>query len=162
MRLLKIEQIEKIKAWSKERGVNTLTPLSQLLGAINEILEARLEIIRGIENLHNITLELGNVFVQMINYELACGVSPVNISDDLPRIEPPTNTDKLIFEIVKCAVALESGTIEETQHQTRILYSFLRHLCESYGTSPQQALDAAYNKIKDRKGRIIGDKWVKE
>lgn len=40
--------------------------------------------------------------------------------------------------------------------------SAIANTAKLIGTTPEKALQRAYDKIKDRKGRMVGGKWVKQ
>ncbi len=163
MKLLTLESIEKVRVWARERGINTLSPLSQLLGAIDELGEVRKAIRGGIENSFEIKRELGDVLVQLINYELKLGHLPDSITTATQQVSiVGEDTNEVLFTLVQTLCVVHAGYGEERFIRRNTFYSLFNELCRRYGTTPQAALDAAYEKIKDREGRLVGDKYVKK
>lgn len=63
-------------------------------------------------------------------------------------------------EVTNCV--LKNKSVEETMLELGDVYVTLILVADMLGTSMSDALDAAYHKIKNRKGRMVDGVFVKE
>jgi len=73
---------------------------------------------------------------------------------------------KTLEEIGELLDALATGDIDairDARGDIEVTWIIASHmLTEQYGDTRQQCLDAAYNTIKDRKGRMVNGRFVKD
>ena len=75
---------------------------------------------------------------------------------------PITQADKTVQEANELLEAMQSGDIEDIKKEAGDIYVTLILACELAGIYLDDCIDAAYDKIKNRKGMMIQGFFVKE
>lgn len=84
------------------------------------------------------------------------------IDKGLHRADPRAQFKKLLEEVNEAEEALASGDIEHIQEELTDIVIVVQGLYLQHNLDFMQSLQLGYDKIKDRKGAVIGDTFVKE
>ena len=152
------ELIEKIRTWSVERGLDTANPIKQRLKLWEEFGELNAAIARN--SREDAIDAIGDMLVVMIIYKQQLGYG------SNAMFEP--KQDNLDFlgrlkdiDLIDCIGRgiYDSGNYIEG---LRMVVENLTILAYRLGTNLEECLAAAYDVIKDRKGKMINGVFVKE
>lgn len=153
------ELIEKVEAWSTERGLNTADPNKQRLKLWEEFGELNAAIAR--DNREGAIDAIGDMLVVMIIYKQQLGY------DDNEVFERKLDKHNFIYRLDDSALLDYIGySIADTRNY--VYYSIerivdnLTMLAYRLGTNLEECLQSAYNEIKDRRGKMINGVFVKE
>ena len=154
------ELIKKVEQWSIERGLNTADPSKQRLKLWEEFGELNASIAR--DDREGAIDAIGDMLVVMIIYKQQLGYSnndvfypgqDQDILDFLGRLDDTALIDDIGREIYDSRSYINSlGMVVEN----------LTMLAYRLGTNLEECLAAAYDVIKDRKGKMINGVFVKE
>lgn len=75
---------------------------------------------------------------------------------------PIAQAEKNVEESIELLEAIQSGDAEEVRKEAGDVFVTLVLACALSGLSLSECVDAAYNKIKDRKGMMLQGKFTKE
>ena len=152
------ELIKKVEQWSIERGLNTADPNKQRLKLWEEFGELNASIAR--DDREGAIDAIGDMLVVMIIYKQQLGYGSNDVFelkldniDFLYRLEDSALLDHVGYGIVQTRSYIQS--IEQVVDN-------LTMLAYRLGTNLEECLAAAYDEIKDRKGKMINGVFVKE
>jgi hypothetical protein len=165
------ELVPLIHQWAKERGIfDKSTPFNQLLKTheeVGELIKACYD-----DDRPAIQDAIGDVMVTLINY---CYFRKENFNTifiNSLSLKHNTYEDcvSLALSANKLLIELLNSEYRMSKHNytgncyTHILYivKYLNNIAELEGTTLEACLNLAYNEIKDRKGRIINRKFIKD
>ena len=165
------ELVPLIQEWAKEREIyKQLTPFDELLKTHEEVGE----LIKACYDNDKPAIQdaIGDVMVTLINY---CYFRRENFNTIfLNALSLKNNTYEdcvsLALSANKLLIELLNSEYRMSKHNytgncyTHILYivKYLNNIAELEGTTLEACLNLAYNEIKDRKGRIINGKFIKD
>lgn len=152
------ELIEKVEAWSTERGLNTADPSKQRLKLWEEFGELNAAIARN--NRDGVIDAIGDMLVVMIIYKQQLGYSSNElfypkqyIVDFLSRLDDTSLIDYIGRGVYDSRSYIASlGMVVEN----------LTVLAYRLDTNLKECLQSAYDEIKDRRGKMINGVFVKE
>lgn len=164
---------DKIVDWSTERNIITAGKPS---GQVLKVMEEMGEIAGGVarNKLDLIKDAVGDVLVIMTNVAKMYGVEPssVIIFDEEERLLYPsgTGTVALIADMYafwgEAFSLVEDYDVERNFTDLDIVYypvlNILYEIAHRYNFTLQEAIEASYDEIKDRKGIFYNDVFVKE
>ena len=164
------ELVPLIHQWAKERGIfDKSTPFHQLLKTHEEVGE----LIKACYDNDRSAIQdaIGDVIVTLINYCYMVDGDAVSFFSKYKK----TTYDKYAKAIYTSLTINEnlSGLMRSTcvyktkiSHSTRLCISLildsLYTLAYLYNTTLEECLNIAYNEIKNRTGKIINSKFVKD
>lgn len=165
------ELVPLIHQWAKERGIyERLTPFDELLKTHEEVGE----LIKACYDNDKPAIQdaIGDVMVTLINY---CYFKEVDFMPIIRKsLKRPNTTrvslwfialqvnrslDSLIFDEARCNVF---DTLEYISFTVCEMLKPLNSLALLEDTTLEECLNIAYNEIKNRTGRIINRKFVKD
>ena len=165
------ELVPLIQEWAKEREIyERLTPFDELLKTHEEVGE----LIKACYDNDKPAIQdaIGDVMVTLINY---CYFRKENFNTiflNALSLKNNTNDDCVIlsFSANKLLIELLHSEYKMSKYNytgncyTHILYivKYLNNIAELEDTTLEACMNIAYNEIKDRKGRIINGKFVKD
>ena len=152
------ELIEKVEQWSKDRNLHTADPNKQRLKLWEEFGELNASIVR--DDREGAIDAIGDMLVVMIIYKQQLGYGSNELFyprrdniDFLGRLDDTALIDYVGYGISDSRSYIESlGRVVEN----------LTVLAYRLGTNLEECLAAAYDVIKDRKGKMINGVFVKE
>lgn len=152
------ELIKKVEEWSIERGLNTADPNKQRLKLWEEFGELCADIVR--DNRDGVIDAIGDMLVVLIIYKQQLGYDSNDVFyprkdnlDFLGRLE-----DIDLIDFIGRGIYDSGNYIEGL----RLFVENLTVLAYRLGTNLEECLAAAYDVIKDRKGKMINGVFVKE
>lgn len=152
------ELINKVEQWSIERGLNTADPNKQRLKLWEEFGELNAAIAR--DNREGAIDAIGDILVVLIIYKQQLGFKSKKIFypkkkkiASLDRLDDTTLIDYVGHGIVYSQIYIEC--LEEVTESLTVLAHRLN-------TNLEECLAAAYDVIKDRKGKMINGVFVKK
>lgn len=153
------ELIEKVEAWSKERGLNAADSRKQRLKLWEEFGELCSATVRG--NRDGAIDAIGDMLVVMIIY---CQQS------HYPKIKELLEPDITLLEYydhLNIVEILEHAARDILETKITVKYiqeviTILANMTERLDTTLEECLQAAYDEIKDRRGRMVNGVFVKE
>jgi NTP pyrophosphatase (non-canonical NTP hydrolase) len=159
MRLLDMEElIKKVEQWSTERGLNTADPNKQRLKLWEEFGELNAAIARN--DREGAIDAIGDMLVVMIIYKQQLGYGSNDVFyprkdnlDFIGRLEDIDLIDYVGYGITQTRSYIQS--IEQVVDN-------LTMLAYRLGTNLEECLAAAYDEIKDRRGKMVNGVFVKE
>lgn len=165
------ELVPLIQEWAKERKIyEQLTPFDELLKTHEEVGE----LIKACYDNDKTAIQdaIGDVMVTLINY---CYFKEVDFIPIIRKsLERPNTTrvslwfialqvnrtlNSLIFDEARCNVF---DTLEYISFTVCEMLKPLNSLALLEDTTLEECLNIAYNEIKDRKGKIINRKFIKD
>ena len=164
------ELVPLIHQWAKEREIyEQLTPFYELLKTHKEVGE----LIKACYDNDRIGIRdaIGDVMVTLINYCNLIGEDFVNLYEislkQTKRVTTKTisavNANSYIAKMITDEiVSFCKNEITYTFYKISDVLNELRLVTELEGTTLEACLNLAYNKIKDRTGRIINGKIIKD
>ncbi|WP_113842787.1 MazG-like family protein [Enterococcus cecorum] len=159
MRLLDMEElIKKVEQWSVKRGLNTADPNKQRLKLWEEFGELNASMARN--DREGAIDAIGDMLVVMIIYKQQLGYGSNYVFyprkdnlDFLGRLE-----DSALIDYVGYGIAQTRSYIQSIEQ----VVDNLTMLAYRLGTNLEECLAAAYDEIKDRRGKMINGVFVKE
>lgn len=152
------ELIKKVQEWSIERGLNTADPNKQRLKLWEEFGELNASIAR--DDREGAIDAIGDMLVVMIIYKQQLGYGSNDVFepkldnlDFLGRLE-----DTALIDYIGRGISDSRSYIEVL----RMVVENLTVLAYRLSTNLEECLAAAYDVIKDRKGKMINGVFVKE
>lgn len=152
------ELIKKVEAWSEERGLNVADPNKQRLKLWEEFGELNASMARN--DREGAIDAIGDMLVVMIIYKQQLGYGSNDVFepkqdnlDFLGRLDDTSLIDCTGRGIYDSGSYIE-GLGMVTENLTVLAYRL--------GTNLEECLAAAYDVIKDRKGKMINGVFVKE
>ena len=159
MRLRDMEElIKKVEQWSVKRGLNTADPSKQRLKLWEEFGELNASMARN--DREGAIDAIGDMLVVMIIYKQQLGYGSNDVFepkqdnlDFLGRLEDSALIDYVGYGIVQTRSYIQS--IEQ-------IVDNLTMLAYRLNTNLKECLAAAYDVIKDRRGKMVNGVFVKE
>ena len=152
------ELIKKVEEWSKERGLNTADPSKQRLKLWEEFGELNASMARN--DREGAIDAIGDMLVVMIIYKQQLGYG----SNDV--FEPKQDNLDLLSRLDDTALIDDIGReIYDSRSYTkglRMIVENLTVLAYRLSTNLEECLAAAYDEIKDRRGKMVNGVFVKE
>ena len=162
------ELVPLIHQWAKERGIfDKSTPFDQLLKTHEEVGE----LIKACYDNDKPAIQdaIGDTMICLINH---CYFKDLDFIFDYEEVylkEAPDNITQTTFAISVNNILSELFEVEYKQEK-RYLYSYviqhilykLHCIALSEGTTLEACLNIAYNEIKNRTGKMINGKFVKD
>lgn len=153
------ELIEKVEAWSKERGLNAADANKQRLKLWEEFGELNASIARN--NRDDAIDAIGDMLVVMTIYCQQVGY---------PKTEGLFEIDVVLLEyydrmsIIEILDQIAVGILgtKTTIKGVQEVITILANMAERLDTTLEECLQAAYDEIKDRRGRMVNGVFVKE
>ena len=150
--------IKKVQEWSIERGLNTADPTKQRLKLWEEFGELNAAIAR--DNREGAIDAIGDMLVVMIIYKQQLGYDSNNVFyprkdnvDLLSRLE-----DTSLIDCIGRGISVSQSCIEGLG----MIVENLTVLAYRLNTNLKECLAAAYDVIKDRRGKMVNGVFVKE
>lgn len=153
------ELIEKVEAWSKERGLDTADSRKQRLKLWEEFGELNASIARN--NRDDAIDAIGDILVVMIIYCQQLGYPKTKELFDVDVVLLEYYDRMSIIEILEQVAVGILGT-KTTIRGVQEVITILANMTERLDTSLEECLQAAYNEIKDRRGEMVNGVFVKE
>lgn len=168
------ELVPLIQEWAKERGIfNKSTPFNQLLKTHEEVGE----LIKACYDNDKPAIQdaIGDVLVTLINYCYFIKIDAWIQINDVLNIGDETKEDKVILSLYTLrelsslmnSTFITMGRTYEEQSKTiflnfsYIIY-YLNNIAILENTTLEECLNIAYNEIKERTGKMINGKFVKD
>ena len=152
------ELIKQVEQWSAERGLNTADPNKQRLKLWEEFGELNAAIAR--DNRKDAIDAIGDMLVVMIIYKQQLGHDSNDVfyprKDNVDLISRLDDTS--LIDCIGRGISDSQSCIEVLGMVTENLTVLAYRL----STNLEECLAAAYDVIKDRKGKIINGVFVKE
>ncbi|MCJ0570767.1 MazG-like family protein [Enterococcus cecorum] len=152
------ELIKKVEVWSKERGLNTADPNKQRLKLWEEFGELNASIARN--DREGAIDAIGDMLVVMIIYKQQLGYGSNDVFyprkdnvDLLSRLD-----DTSLIDCIGRGISDSQSCIEGLG----MVVENLTVLAYRLSTNLEECLGAAYDEIKDRRGKMINGVFVKE
>lgn len=153
------ELIEKVEAWSKERGLDAADTNKQRLKLWEEFGELNASIARNnrddaIDAIGDMLVVM-TIYCQQIGYPKTKGLFEVDVVlleyyDRMSIIE--------ILDQIAVGILGTKTTIKGVQE----IITILANMAERLDTTLEECLQAAYDEIKDRRGKMVNGVFVKE
>ena len=168
MRTIK-ELVPLIHQWAKKRKIyEQLTPFDELLKTHEEVGE----LIKACYDDDPIAIQdaIGDVMVTLINLCHFVEENPAMLINKYPfkrnESEKSLHTaliiNKFILELMWSVSKYECSARAEVFFKIPLIAQKLHIIAKIHNTTLEECLNIAYNEIKDRKGRIINGKFVKD
>jgi len=169
------ELVPLIHQWAKERKIyEQLTPFDELLKTHEEVGE----LIKACYDKDKSAIQdaIGDVLVTLINYSYFVfknkdyAIEAINAKYMFDSFEGSSTINYLGY-IVKTLIGLfnEEFLLQENNNYPRNVFFRLSHIsqllekvAQDENTTLEECLNIAYNEIKNRKGRIINRKFIKD
>lgn len=153
-----------VEQWAQDRGIyDHSTALAQALKAVSEAGELADAVIK---NDHLALVDaIGDVVVCLVNVAAMSGIEVVVLESGVTEFdakEAAVAICRSVAEAADCALSSPEGNehLDQAIHQA---LAAMRVLAMSEGTTLEACCDAAWDEIKDRKGRMVpGGAFVKE
>ena len=153
------ELIEKVEAWSKERGLNAADANKQRLKLWEEFGELNASIARNnrddaIDAIGDMLVVM-TIYCQQVGYPKTKGLFEVDVVlleyyDRMSIIE--------ILDQIAVGILGTKTTIKGVQE----VITILANMAERLDITLEECLQAAYSEIKDRRGKMVNGVFVKE
>lgn len=151
-----------VEAWAEARGIyEHSTALAQALKAVSEVGELADAVIKG--DREALKDAIGDVAVCLVNVARMTGVPATVVDFDFegtPYKGSNGVAALIAFQVGEIATDMAFGAMSASS-----IHSFdgLEHLAKLNGLTFEECCAAAWNEIKDRKGRMVmGGAFVKE
>ncbi|CAI3336477.1 MazG-like family protein [Enterococcus cecorum] len=154
------ELIKKVQEWSIERGLNTADPNKQRLKLWEEFGELNASIAR--DDREGAIDAIGDMLVVMIIYKQQLGYGSNDVfyprKDNVDLLSRLDVDDTLLIDCIGRGISDSQSCIEGLG----MVVENLTVLAYRLSTNLEECLAAAYDVIKDRKGKMINGVFVKE
>lgn len=155
-----VELTEKIEQWAEARNLHTADPIKQY----DKLIEEFGELMKGInkQDMPMIEDSIGDMYVVMVIMSVQTRNSLVNLLEvsEVDTLRPQHNTFMYIHVMDDLARELNKGSYILSE-----VYELKKQLIKTSGEyylDFTDCVELAYNEIKDRKGKMIDGKFVKE
>jgi hypothetical protein len=148
---------QSIQTWFLARGMIQLKPIGQAAKAMTEIKEY----IDAVKDLDPIEVQdaIGDIYVCLFGVKLTSGLMPVK---DVPRVEGNKNIlDLYIGMSTLFQMILKNIDQWQLENHINDLINNLADLSDYHDMYFEDCVGAAYESIKDRKGMVINEVFVK-
>lgn len=155
-----IDLTEKIEQWAEDRNLHTADPIKQY----DKLVEEFGELMKGInkQRLDLIEDSIGDMYVVMTIMCVQTGNSVIGLLKDggVDTLRPKHSTYSYVHIMAALARELNKGSYILSE-----IYELKKQLartCGEYYLDFTDCVALAYDEIKDRKGKMIDGKFVKE
>lgn len=156
-----IDLTEKIEQWAQDRNLHTADSIKQY----DKLVEEFGELMKGInkQDMDMIKDSIGDMYVVLVVLSKQTGSSVVDLLKDgrVDTLRPEHST----FSYIDCLFSLsESLTLKayDIIHDVEDIKRELAKTCGEYYLDFIDCVVLAYDEIKDRKGKMVDGKFVKE
>lgn len=164
------ELVPLIQEWAKERGIfDKSTPFNQLLKTheeVGELIKACYD-----DDKPAIQDAIGDVIITLINYCYMIDGDAVSFFDKYKKttydeyaksIYTSLTINETLSGLMRSACVYKIRISDSISLYMSLTFDCLYTLADLYNTTLEECLNLAYNEIKDRKGKIINGKFVKD
>ena len=163
------ELVPLIHQWAKERGIfDKSTPFDQLLKTHEEVGE----LIKACYDNDRPAIQdaIGDVMVTLINYCYMIDGDAVSFFGKYKKttydkyakaIYTSITINETLSGLMRSACVYKTKISHTTSLCISLIFDCLYTLADLYNTTLEECLNLAYNEIKNRKGRMINGKFVK-
>lgn len=164
------ELVPLIHQWAKEREIyEQLTPFDELLKTHEEVGE----LIKACYDNDKPAIQdaIGDVIITLINYCYMIdgdslsffGKYKKTIWDEYAKVIPTSLTlNETLSELMRSACIYKIRISDSIRFRISLIFDCLYPLADLYNTTLEECLNIAYNEIKNRKGKIINRKFIKD
>ncbi|NQD97623.1 MazG-like family protein [Staphylococcus xylosus] len=159
-----IDLTEKIEQWAEDRNLHTANPIKQY----DKLIEEFGELMKGINKQDMLMIKdsIGDMYVVMVILSKQTGNSVVNLLENrgVDTLRPKHETFNYIrylFDLSESLTLKDNITVYPLFDIDDIM-SELAKTCGEYYLDFTDCVALAYDEIKDRKGKMIDGKFVKE
>lgn len=156
-----IDLTKKIEQWAEDRNLHTADPIKQF----DKLVEEFGELVKGInkQDLDVIKDSIGDMFVVLVIMSKQTDNSMVRLLEEasVETLRPKHSTVGYILNLSDLGDLL-SDRISFIMSQVYELNTDLVQTCGEYYLDFTHCVALAYDEIKDRKGKMIDGKFVKE
>ncbi len=157
------ELVKLVLEWSAQKGINKANPNAQFMKVYEEIGETADAILKN--DLHEVKDGIGDVFVTLIILNDQLGI-PFDFNENNVEIASSQNP---FIDMVFCVGNIghhinndASSSRGFIAHHTYLACESLSRLANHHNFTAKQCLQAAYDVISKRKGKMINDTFVKD
>lgn len=155
-----IDLTEKIERWAEDRNLHTANPVKQY----DKLIEEFGELMKGInkQDMDMIKDSIGDMYVVLVIMSKQTGNSVVNLLENggVYTLRPKHSTFMYVHVMDNLAGGVNKGSYILSE-----IYELKKQLartCGEYYLDFTDCVALAYDEIKDRKGKMIDGKFVKE
>lgn len=159
--------VTRVELWAEEKGLLSADPIAQFFKVLeesNEIIDAYNK--RNIDNLKD---GIGDTAVTLIilskqmNLDIEFDSHSNFIHKDV-RVVLLSNINRLgyIADSFAQKIIYEQTFMPDIKTDIALVWFSLVSIANHFGTTIEECLQIAYDEIKNRKGKMIGDTFVKE
>ncbi|MEJ7218767.1 MazG-like family protein [Staphylococcus gallinarum] len=155
-----IDLTQKIEKWAEDRNLHTADPIKQY----DKLIEEFGELMKGInkQDMFMIKDSIGDMYVVMVIMGVQTGNSVIGLLKDsgVDTLRPKHSTYRYVHIVAGLARELNKGSYILSE-----IYELNKQLvktCGEYYLDFTDCVALAYEEIKDRKGKMIDGKFVKE
>jgi len=164
------ELVPLIQEWAKEREIyEELTPFDELLKTHEEVGE----LIKACYDNDKPAIQdaIGDVIITLINYCYMIegdvlsffGKYKKTIWDECAEVMPTSLTlNETLSALMRSACIYKIRISDSISFFISLTFDCLYNLADLYNTTIEECLNIAYNEIKNRKGKIINGKFIKD
>lgn len=164
------ELVPLIHQWAKERKIyEQLTPFDELLKTHEEVGE----LIKACYDNDKPAIQdaIGDVMVTLINYCYIIDGDAVSFFGKYKKttydkyakaIYTSITINETLSGLMRSACVYKTKISHTTSLCISLIFDCLYTLADLYNTTLEECLNLAYNEIKDRKGKIINRKFIKD
>lgn len=164
------ELVPLIHQWAKERKIyEQLTPFDELLKTHEEVGE----LIKACYDNDKPAIQdaIGDVMVTLINYCYIIDGDAVSFFGKYKKttydkyakaIYTSITINETLSGLMRSACVYKTKISHTTSLCISLIFDCLYTLADLYNTTLEECLNIAYNEIKDRKGKIINRKFIKD
>lgn len=149
-----------IEQWAEDRNLHTADPIKQY----DKLIEEFGELMKGInkQDMPMIKDSIGDMYVVMVIMSVQTGNSILGLlkSGTVDTLRPKHSTYRYVHVMAALARELNKGSYILSE-----IYELKKQLaktCGEYYLDFTDCVGLAYNEIKDRKGKMVDGKFVKE
>lgn len=160
-----LEFTKLIEQWAEDRNLHTAAPTKQY----DKLIEEFGELMKGI-NKHDIEMirdSIGDMYVVMVVMSRQLGLSMTDLMkiENVDTLRPQHSTFGYVGALNRLADNMKSNEFYDGYvfiWNASDIEKQLAKTCAEYEISFVDCVGLAYNEIKDRKGKMINGKFVKE
>lgn len=156
-----IDLTEKIEQWAEDRNLHTANPVKQY----DKLVEEFGELMKGInkQDMDMIKDSIGDMYVVMVIMSMQTNSSMVKLLEDggIETVRPTHDTVEYMLMLSDLGQILSDGISFVIPQIFEINKQLIRTSGEYY-LDFTDCVALAYDEIKDRKGKMIDGKFVKE
>lgn len=173
------ELIENVKGWSTDKGLDKLSPLAQMLKLNEEWGELNSATVRN--DKEKVADSIGDMVVVLtiLAQQMDFPKIPLMLNPDENGQYNYYYVDEWSVEVLYLHIAKEIGLIgtslidistnlvrinsrTQIQLSSRNIAIYLMFVAKKFDMTLAECLEVAWNEIKDRKGKVVGNVFIKE